>query len=109
MANYTKSLSSINFTADAELLHSSGKLRFGKYLRNAGSMGWVLTWRSYITLAKTFTVYMTATVLTRTVLASDVFGNGIPISLTSIAITQTLASHYSSRASFNLRLDSTNL
>jgi hypothetical protein len=49
MANYTNF---INFMADAELLRSSGKLRFGRYLRNAGSKGWVLAWRGYITLYK---------------------------------------------------------
>jgi hypothetical protein len=33
---------------------SSGKVRLVKYLRNVGSIKWVLAWQEYITLTTTF-------------------------------------------------------
>jgi hypothetical protein len=57
------------------VLCSSGKLKFGLYLRNAGRIGWVCDSESTI-CAKTFITYITATLPAPSVLAVDVFGTG---------------------------------
>jgi hypothetical protein len=40
---------SSDFFAVPRCVQNTGKLRFGRYLRNAGSMGWVFPWRGYVT------------------------------------------------------------
>jgi hypothetical protein len=70
------------FVLRVELLCSSGKLRFGRCLRNADSVGWAFVCPEFMTqrllsLHKTFITYVTMAVPAPNVSAADVFGTGI--------------------------------
>jgi hypothetical protein len=78
------------------VLCSSGKLRFGKYLRNEVSMGWIYTWCRYVNwqrMCKTFISYITVTVRAPD-LAANMFGIGTHVfHYHLIAVIQVPASY----------------
>jgi len=64
------------------VLFSSGKQTHGRYLRNAGRMGWAFTWHGYLThqllpVPTTLITYIRLAVPTPNVLVANVFGNCI--------------------------------
>jgi len=79
------------------ILCSSGKLRLGRYLRNAVSLEWILQWQEYDLAAtvseKTFITCIGVIVSAPNVPVVDVFGTGIFHRHTYSAIKQVPASH----------------
>ena len=81
------------------ILRSSGKLRLGRYLRNAGSMERILEWQEYELAAtigeKTFITYIGVIVPGPNVPVVNLFGTGIFHQHTYCAIKLVPASHFS--------------